>query len=179
MTAVERSKIGTVDKISMVTPQGQVLHQYAPVFLHGTFEEEFIINTEEFRIPSESFYLRLDGKDNRGNEFQRLKPVLISPSSTYVEITPSSSSIEVPPGNSTEADFNICNYGLTTKISVEVSDDLGFLNSPSITTYVPLKFGIFLYQILMFVLKGDCQQRCMCGSHFSFCSTKGCFCRFN
>ena len=131
MTAAERSKIGTVDKISMVTPQGQVLHQYAPVFLHGTFEEEFIINTEEFRIPSESFYLRLDGKDNRGNEFQRLKPVLISPSSTYVEITPSSSSIEVPPGNSTEADFNICNYGLTTRISVEVSDDLGYLSSPS------------------------------------------------
>ena len=130
MTAVERSKIGSVEHVSMVTPQGDVLHSYNPVFLEG-FEETFIIDTQDFRLPNESFYLRLDGKDNRGNIFQRLKPVLISPATTYVEVTPSSSSIEVPLCDQIDAEFNIYNYGPATSIVVEISDDLGFLTSPS------------------------------------------------
>ena len=66
-----------------------------------------------------------------GNIFQRLKPVLISPATTYVEVTPSSSSIEVPLCDQIDAEFNIYNYGPATSIVVEISDDLGFLMSPS------------------------------------------------
>ena len=64
MTAVERSKIGSVEHVSMLTPQGKALYSYNPVFLEG-FEETFIIDTQDFRLPNESFYLRLDGTDNR------------------------------------------------------------------------------------------------------------------
>ena len=64
MTAVQRSKIGSVEYLSMVTPQGNLLHSYTPVFLEG-FEETFIVDIKEFRMPNVSFYLRLDGKDNR------------------------------------------------------------------------------------------------------------------
>ena len=66
-----------------------------------------------------------------GNDFQRIKPVLISPATTYVEVTPSSSSIEVEVCNQADAEFNIYNYGPATSIQVEVSDDLGFLESSS------------------------------------------------
>ena len=138
----------------MVTPQGNLLHSYTPVFLEG-FEETFIVDTKEFRMPNVSFYLRLDGKDNRnynmkwyrknfwigefflifkilgGNDFQRIKPVLISPATTYVEVTPSSSSIEVEVCDQADAEFNIYNYGPATSIQVEISDDLGFLDSSS------------------------------------------------
>ena len=66
-----------------------------------------------------------------GNDFQRIKPVLISPATTYVEVTPSSSSIEVEVCDQADAEFNIYNYGPATSIQVEISDDLGFLDSSS------------------------------------------------
>ena len=68
MTAVERSKIKSVDFLTMITPKGKILHQYTPEFFQG-FEENFIIDTREYRMPNESFYLRLDGEDNRKSNF--------------------------------------------------------------------------------------------------------------
>ena len=68
MTAVERSKIKSVDFLTMITPKGKILHQYMPEFFQG-FEENFIIDTSEYRMPNESFYLRLDGEDNRKSNF--------------------------------------------------------------------------------------------------------------
>ena len=68
MTAVERSKIKSVDFLTMITPKGKILYQYTPEFFQG-FEENFIIDTSEYRMPNESFYLRLDGEDNRKSNF--------------------------------------------------------------------------------------------------------------
>lgn len=64
MTAVEKPKIKSVDFLSFITPAGEVLHKYVPKFRQG-FEEEFIVSTEDYRMPNQSFYIRLEGTDNR------------------------------------------------------------------------------------------------------------------
>ena len=67
-----------------------------------------------------------------GNEFQRLKPVLITPATTYVEVTATSSSIEVAPCDSVNTEFIIYNYAhRTSDITVTISDTLNFLQSSS------------------------------------------------
>jgi hypothetical protein len=63
MTAVDRPKIGAVDNVTLITPQGNILYKYSPNFASG-FEENFVLSTEDFRLPNESFYIRLEGLDS-------------------------------------------------------------------------------------------------------------------
>lgn len=54
---------------------------------------------------------------------------MISPASTEVEVTASSSRIEVCPGEEVFADFKVTNFGPSTSIRIEVTDDQQFLTS--------------------------------------------------
>jgi hypothetical protein len=56
---------------------------------------------------------------------------LVTPASTSVEVTASSARIEAPPGESTSAEFIVTNFGTTADVTVEISDDLAYLTSPS------------------------------------------------
>lgn len=62
LTAAKRSMINTIESIAMVSPNGTVIHKFP---IRKPVEDEFVVSTEEFRIPSEEFYLRLEGLDNR------------------------------------------------------------------------------------------------------------------
>lgn len=61
LTAASRTQISAIDSVAFVTPLGQVLHTF-PRKNKG-FVNEFLISTEEFRIPKEEFSIRLEGKD--------------------------------------------------------------------------------------------------------------------
>ncbi len=117
LTAASRTQISAIDSISFVTPLGVVLHTYPRK--NTAFVNEFLVNTEEFRIPKEKFSVRLEGRDtgtlkwqpcftsfsncinklfSAGSLFWRLLQTPIEPASTSVEITASSSRIEAAPG---------------------------------------------------------------------------------
>ncbi len=63
MTAVNLQRLESIDKITLVTPQGVVLHSYSIEFPDG-LRENFIIDTEDFHLPGDSFFLELSGKDS-------------------------------------------------------------------------------------------------------------------
>ena len=61
MTAEKQSKLDTLDFLSLVRPDGQVIHKYP---IDKPLSEGLILSTEEFRLPNVSFFLRLEGRDN-------------------------------------------------------------------------------------------------------------------
>ena len=61
MTAEKQSKLDTLDFLSLVRPDGQVIHKYP---IDKPISEGLILSTEEFRLPNVSFFLRLEGRDN-------------------------------------------------------------------------------------------------------------------
>ncbi len=63
MTAVNLQRLSSIDAVKLITPQGTVIHSY-PISLPDGLVENFIIDTEEFRLPSESFFIELEGKDS-------------------------------------------------------------------------------------------------------------------
>lgn len=69
LTAASRTQISAIDSISFVTPLGVVLHTYPRK--NTGFVNEFLVNTEEFRIPKEKFSVRLEGKDTGINELNK------------------------------------------------------------------------------------------------------------
>ena len=60
LTAAKKSNLNTIENIVLITPQGEILHRY-PINL--PVEDEYIIPTDEFRIPKEPFYIGLEGID--------------------------------------------------------------------------------------------------------------------
>ena len=64
LTAAKKSNLNTIENIVLITPQGEILHRY-PINL--PVEDEYIIPTEEFRIPKEPFYIGLEGIDTSMN----------------------------------------------------------------------------------------------------------------
>ena len=63
MTAVNLERISKFDAISLITQSGDVLHSY-PIDMANGLSENFIISTEEFRLPTDSFYIELSGTDS-------------------------------------------------------------------------------------------------------------------
>ena len=128
MSATKKSTLASLDYLSLIKPNGDVLHKYKLDLQEG-IEDEIVVRTDSYRMPSDSFYLRLEGTDSRGNPFHRLRPVLVSPASTDIQVTATSSSIEACPGGNVSADFLITNFGASTSIHIEVSDVLEYLTS--------------------------------------------------
>ena len=64
LTAAKRSSLDVIKSIGLITPGGEILHKY-PINL--PVEYDYIISTEEFRMPSEPFYLQLEGIDTSNN----------------------------------------------------------------------------------------------------------------
>ena len=70
MTAEKLSKLDTFDCLSLVSIYGNVIYSY-PIGIPVT--NSLIISTEDYRLPSDPFYMRLEGKDNRKSFTKILK----------------------------------------------------------------------------------------------------------
>ena len=134
MVAASPTQISALEGVSLVDEAGNVLVTYEK---DGTdFQDAFLIQTASGQnitvpLPSTPFYLRLHGLDSSGNVFWRMLTDLITPASTQVHVT-ACISPEASPGIEVECEFTIVNMGVAAQIIVEVSDELGFLES-----YVP------------------------------------------
>ena len=60
LTAAKKSNLNMVENFFFITPFGEILHRY-PVNL--SIEDEYILSTEDYRIPKEPFYIGLEGID--------------------------------------------------------------------------------------------------------------------
>ena len=60
LTAAKKSSLDTVQNIGLITPAGEILHKYP---INSSVEDGYIISTDDFRMPSEPFYLQLEGID--------------------------------------------------------------------------------------------------------------------
>ena len=56
------SKIGSIDRVALVTPDREVIHNYYTNSL-TIIDESIVVNTNEYRMPNESFYLQIHGTD--------------------------------------------------------------------------------------------------------------------
>ncbi len=58
MTGIDLLRISSFDTLSLISPQGKLLHSYNIDLPNGPVEI-FAISTEEFGLPEDSFYIEL------------------------------------------------------------------------------------------------------------------------
>ncbi|XP_078102749.1 von Willebrand factor A domain-containing protein 7 [Sander vitreus] len=76
-------------------------------------------------VPRVPFYVRLTGRDSRGNKLERVSTEMVQPTHVQIQV------LSVPclvPGHSTMVDFDVLNHGPARLFSLSANDDCGYLH---------------------------------------------------
>ncbi|XP_076041572.1 uncharacterized protein LOC143025573 [Oratosquilla oratoria] len=118
------SDVYNVTDMDFVDKAGSVL---AHVNYEDTIDDEFYIKTEP--LPSDHFYIRVDGYLESGHRFSRMFPTQVVPVRSSVELVINGSSLTALPGDKVQTVFEVTNFGPDAQFRFTAIDDLDFIKS--------------------------------------------------
>ncbi|XP_060558697.1 uncharacterized protein LOC132718984 [Ruditapes philippinarum] len=125
-------KVGSIDSLLLVDRNGKVVANSTLRNVGGR-RGKSLFKTHVV-IPAKEFEIALEGKDKAGNVFRRLDPKIITALAIQLEVLPSNGTLYLK--QSITIPYRVKNVGAgTATITVSITDDKGFAQSPTSNTY--------------------------------------------